>query len=90
LQKNFFCVLSNSGTFSEESAILDFAGILLEISIERLGGIGQGVVVIRGINGEVVEQAIDQTKAIQENNKPPLFALDYIILTQMYQLRLLR
>ena len=38
----------------------------------------KGTVVIVGINGEVVEQAIDQTKAIQENNKPPLFAPDYI------------
>jgi len=55
LQKNFFCVLSDRETFSEESAILDFTGILLEISIERLVVLDKGMVVIGGINGEDVE-----------------------------------
>ena len=77
MQKNFFCVFSDSGTFSEESAILGFAGILLRTSTERPEVLDKGTVVIVGISGEVVEQAIDQTKAIQENNKPPLFAPDY-------------
>ena len=35
LQKNSFCVLSDSGTLSEESAMLGFAGILLRTSTER-------------------------------------------------------
>ena len=34
LQKNAYCVLSDSGTLSEESAMLGFAGVLIRTSTE--------------------------------------------------------
>lgn len=78
LQKKSFCVLSDSGTLSEESAMLGFAGILLRTSTERPEVLDKGTVVIGGINGRDVEQAIELAKAMQENNEPTVLALDYV------------
>ncbi len=78
LQKNSFCVLSDSGTLSEESAMLGFAGILLRTSTERPEVLDKGTVVIGGINGKDVEQAIDLAKAMQENHERTVLAPDYV------------
>lgn len=78
LQKNSFCVLSDSGTLSEESAILGFAGILLRTSTERPEVLDKGTVVIGGINGKDVEQAIELAKAMQENDETAVLAPDYV------------
>lgn len=78
LQKNAFCVLSDSGTLSEESAILGFAGILLRTSTERPEVLDKGTVVIGGINGKDVEQAIELAKAMQDNQEPVVLAPDYV------------
>ena len=77
LQKNSFCVLSDSGTLSEESAMLGFAGILLRTSTERPEVLDKGTVVIGGISDKDVEQAIELAKAMQENNEKTILAPDY-------------
>lgn len=78
LQKNAFCVLSDSGTLSEESAILGFAGILIRTSTERPEVLDKGTVVIGGIRGEDVEQAIELAKAMQENQEETVLVPDYM------------
>lgn len=78
LQKNAFCVLSDSGTLSEESAILGFVGILLRSSTERPEVLDKGTVVMGGINCEYVEQALELAKAMQENREPTSLAPDYM------------
>ncbi|NBJ14695.1 MAG: UDP-N-acetylglucosamine 2-epimerase (non-hydrolyzing) [Dehalobacter sp. 4CP] len=78
LQKNSFCVLSDSGTLSEESAILGFAGILLRTSTERPEVLDKGTVIIGGINSKDIEQSIELAKAMQENNETTVLAPDYI------------
>jgi len=78
LQKNAFCVLSDSGTLSEESAMLGFAGILLRTSTERPEVLDKGTVVIGGITDETVEQAIELAKSMQENRESTSLALDYV------------
>lgn len=77
LQKSSFCVLSDSGTLSEESAILGFVGILLRTSTERPEVLDKGTVVIGGIKDKDVEQAVEMAKAMQENKEPAVLALDY-------------
>jgi len=57
LQMNGYCVLSDSGTLSEESAMLRFPGLLIRSSTERLEVIDKGSVVIVEIKGKDVEQA---------------------------------
>lgn len=77
LQKNSFCVLSDSGTLSEESAILGFPGVLLRTSTERPEVLDKGTVVIGGIRGEDVERAITLTVSMSENGEETVMAEDY-------------
>ncbi len=77
LQKDSFCVLSDSGTLSEESAMLGFTGILLRTSSERPETLDKGTFVIGGIKGQDVEQAIELAVTMFENNEPTILAHDY-------------
>lgn len=78
LQKNAFCVLSDSGTLSEESAMLNFPGILLRTSTERPEVMDKGSVVIGGIKGKDIEQAIELAIAMKNNGEETVLANDYI------------
>lgn len=77
LQRHSFCVLSDSGTLSEESAMLGFAGILLRTSTERPEVLDKGTVIIGGVTSEDVEQAVELAKAMQEGHEQILLATDY-------------
>ena len=77
LQKNAFCVLSDSGTLSEESAILGFTGILIRTSTERPEVLDKGSVIIGGIEEEDIEQSIELARSMKENHAPWELALDY-------------
>jgi len=66
---NAYCVLSDSGTLSEESAILDFPGVLIRTLTERPEVLDKGTVVIGGIKGEDVEQAVELAVAMYENGE---------------------
>jgi len=77
LQLNSFCVLSDSGTLSEESAMLGFNGVLIRTSTERPEVLDKGSVLIGGINGEDIEQAIELSRELKNNNEPWLLADDY-------------
>lgn len=59
LQMNAFCVLSDSGTLSEESAMLGFKGVLIRTSTERPEVLDKGTIVIGGIKTDEIERAID-------------------------------
>ena len=59
LQKNAFCVLSDSGTIPEESAVLNFPGITLRNSTERPESLDAGSMVLGGINERDVLNAIE-------------------------------
>jgi UDP-N-acetylglucosamine 2-epimerase (non-hydrolysing) len=77
LQMNAFCVLSDSGTLSEESAILGFNGVLIRTSTERPEVLDKGSVIIGGIKGPDIEQAIELSREMKNNNEPVLLAPDY-------------
>ncbi|MDB1921734.1 UDP-N-acetylglucosamine 2-epimerase (non-hydrolyzing) [Clostridium tertium] len=77
LQMNAFCVLSDSGTLSEESAMLGFPGILIRTSTERPEVLDKGSVIVGGINKDDILQSIDLAKAMEENNEEALLAIDY-------------
>jgi UDP-N-acetylglucosamine 2-epimerase (non-hydrolysing) len=59
LQTDAYCVLSDSGTLSEESAILGFAAVLLRTSTERPEVLDKGSMVIGGISEEALLQAVE-------------------------------
>jgi UDP-N-acetylglucosamine 2-epimerase (non-hydrolysing) len=58
LQINALCVLSDSGTISEESSILNFPAISLRQSMERPEAQDAGTIVLTGFDPEVVLNAI--------------------------------
>ncbi|MEQ1841962.1 MAG: UDP-N-acetylglucosamine 2-epimerase, partial [Verrucomicrobiales bacterium] len=58
LQLNAACTLSDSGTISEEAAILGFPAITLRNSIERPEAMDTGNIVITGLNTEVILDAV--------------------------------
>ncbi len=77
LQQNSFCVLSDSGTLSEESALLGFTGVLLRTSTERPEVLDKGTVVIGGIKDDDVEQAVELAVSMRDNREIGMLAPDY-------------
>lgn len=77
LQMNSLVVLSDSGTLSEESAMLGFCGVLIRTSTERPEVLDKGTVVIGGITQQSVQQAAELAIAMQQNAEPRAMPLDY-------------
>lgn len=77
LQKNAYLVLSDSGTLSEESAMLDFPAVLIRTSTERPEVLDKGTIVIGGIKSQDVEQAAELAIAMYENGERVVEAEDY-------------
>ena len=59
LQLNAKCVVSDSGTISEESIILGFPAITIRDSIERPEALDAGGIIMTGLNGEEVLRGIN-------------------------------
>jgi len=78
LQLNAFCVLSDSGTLSEESAILGFPAVLIRTSTERPEVLDKGTIVIGGITEKDIIQAVELSRAMWENKEKTVIANDYV------------
>ncbi|GAB1758473.1 non-hydrolyzing UDP-N-acetylglucosamine 2-epimerase [Priestia megaterium] len=77
LQLNSFCTLSDSGTLSEESAILGFPGVLIRTSTERPEVLDKGTVVIGGIEEQDIVQSVELSREMSKNQEQVELALDY-------------
>ncbi|MFA6866186.1 MAG: UDP-N-acetylglucosamine 2-epimerase (non-hydrolyzing) [Clostridia bacterium] len=77
LQKNSYCVLSDSGTLSEESALLDFPAVLIRTSTERPEVLDKGSIVIGGITTKDICQAMEMAVAMKDNKEPYAMPNDY-------------
>lgn len=77
LQLNALCVLSDSGTLSEESAILNFTAVLIRTSTERPEVLDKGSIVIGGITQNDIKQAVSLAIEMNENCKNTILANDY-------------
>lgn len=69
LQKSAFCVISDSGTITEESSLLSIPAVMIRQAHERPEGMDQGVVIMSGLNSNDVVQAVE---AATQMSKPEL------------------
>jgi len=75
LQMNALCAISDSGTISEESAILDFPAISLRNSMERPEAQDSGTIILTGFDQNIVMGSVKI--AVKENEVKPRKHLPY-------------
>ena len=78
LQQNAYVVLSDSGTISEESAMMGFSAVSIRTSTERPEAIDAGTVVLGGISKDSMLNAIEITKGLTINESSQL-PIEYTI-----------
>lgn len=77
LQENAYCVLSDSGTLTEESSILDFPAVLIRTSTERQEGMIHGSIVIGGVDYETIDLSIKKAREIHRPGNGMPIVPDY-------------
>jgi len=79
LQMNALCTISDSGTISEESAILSFPAISLRESMERPEAQDSGSIILTGFDEEIIIASISAIICQYSNNKYLEIPQDYKI-----------
>ena len=78
LQQNAFCVISDSGTITEESSILHFPAITIRQTHERPEGMDEGTLVMTGLNSSSILDSIDVVTSQYAKNKNTIHSIpDY-------------
>ena len=78
MQQNAFCVISDSGTISEESSILNFPAITIRQAHERPEGMDEGTLIMSGLKKERILQSIDIiVSQFSAETRPTKLVADY-------------
>ncbi|MEZ6058297.1 MAG: UDP-N-acetylglucosamine 2-epimerase (non-hydrolyzing) [Planctomycetaceae bacterium] len=79
LQQQSLCALSDSGTISEESAILGFPAITLRNAIERPEAMDSGHIIVTGLDQRVILDSVRLAVATQELTRQHPIPAEYAI-----------
>jgi UDP-N-acetylglucosamine 2-epimerase len=79
LQIHAACTLSDSGTISEESSILDFPAITVRNALERPEALDAGSIILTGINATTVLDAIRLVVSEHRQGAPRSIPSDYLV-----------
>jgi UDP-N-acetylglucosamine 2-epimerase (non-hydrolysing) len=77
LMKDAFCVVSDSGTLPEESAVSGFPAVSIRTSTERPEAIDKGCFIISGIRENSLLQAVDMAVAFADKKNFGSVVSDY-------------
>lgn len=79
LQRNAKCVVSDSGTISEESSILGFPAVTIRDAIERPEALDAGAIVTTGLNPDDVCDSVALSVHSWQRNERPTPPFEYTI-----------
>lgn len=79
LQQNALCSISDSGTISEESSILNFPAISIRQSMERPEAQDTGSIILTGFNSDVILNAISLSISENKLRRAKSVPVDYQI-----------
>ena len=74
LQQNAFCVISDSGTITEESSIMGFPAITIRQAHERPEGMDEGTLIMSGVDSKDI---IDSIEVVTKNKIKSHIVKDY-------------
>ena len=74
---NAFCVISDSGTITEEASILNLPAITIRQAHERPEGMDEGTLIMSGLNKERIIESIKIVTSQHKKNRPMRLVKDY-------------
>ncbi len=77
LQKHSYCVISDSGTITEESSILKFPAIMIRQAHERPEGMDKGTLIMSGLEKDRINESINVVTEQHKNGIIPKIVEDY-------------
>ncbi len=79
LQINAYCVISDSGTITEESSILKIPAITIRQAHERPEGMDEGTLIMTGLSEDRILESIEVVVNQHKNDGPMRIVSDYSI-----------
>ena len=77
LQMNAFCVISDSGTITEEASILNLPAVTIRQAHERPEGMDEGTLIMSGLNKDRIIESIEVVTSQHREDRATKIVSDY-------------